>query len=122
MVAAMLVLAAGAAAEVAQHVLYNWLYLGLIPSFYLATFYSGLALGKNMLALAVSDGPPGCWHYMLALASVASFVAIAQREQHVPTLVSELTTPMRIMEIAVTPLFRTSRRLPLSVLLPSSSF
>jgi hypothetical protein len=41
------VLAVGAAAEVAQHVLDNWLYLGLIQSFYLATFYSGVALGQS---------------------------------------------------------------------------
>eukprot|EP00978_Attheya_sp_CCMP212_P035723 scaffold157200_cov56-Attheya_sp.AAC.3 len=77
MLAAMPVLAVGAAAEVAQHVFDNWLYLGLIPTFYLATFYSGLAMGQSLLALGAWDGDPGCWMQILPIASVLSFVIIA---------------------------------------------
>jgi hypothetical protein len=32
-----------------------------------------------MLALGVWDGPPGCWLYVLPLASMESFVAIAHK-------------------------------------------
>lgn len=77
MLAAMPVLAVGAAAEVAQHVFDNWLYLGLIPTYYLATFYGGLALGQSFLALGVWHGYPGCWLQILPLASVLSFVLIS---------------------------------------------
>lgn len=77
MVAAMPVLAVGAAAEVAQHIFDNWLYLGLVPTYYLATFYSGMALGQSLLALGVWNGPPGYWSYVLPIASVLSFVSIA---------------------------------------------
>jgi len=78
MLAAMPVLAVGTAAEVAQHVFDNWLYLGLIPTYYLATFYSGLALGQSLLALGVWDGPPGCWMQILPIFSVLSFILISQ--------------------------------------------
>jgi len=77
MLSAMPVLAVGAAAEVAQHVFDNWLYLGLIPTYYLATFYSGLALGQSLLALGAWNGPPGCWTYILPIASLISFALIA---------------------------------------------
>jgi len=83
MVASMPVLAVGAAAEVAQHVFDNWLYLGLIPTYYLATFYSGLALGQTMLALGVWDGPPGrCWVIVLPLACIISFITIVRSGTH----------------------------------------
>jgi hypothetical protein len=78
MLAAMPVLAVGAAAEVAQHVFDNWLYLGLIPTYYLATFYAGLTLGQSLLALGVWDGPPGCWMQILPIFSVLSFILISQ--------------------------------------------
>jgi hypothetical protein len=42
------VLAVGAFGEVAQRIFDNWLYLGLIPSYYLAVFYGGLTLGRNV--------------------------------------------------------------------------
>jgi len=77
MLVAMPVLAVGAAAEVAQHVFDNWLYLGLIPTYYLATFYGGLALGQSLLALGAWDGSPGCWKYILPFGSVFSFVLIS---------------------------------------------
>lgn len=83
MLAAMPVLAVGAAAEVAQHVFDNWLYLGLIPTYYLATFYSGLALGQSMLALGIWNGFPGYgWMVFLPVASLISFFTIVQNGIH----------------------------------------
>jgi hypothetical protein len=50
---------------------------GLIPTYSLATFYSGLAMGQSLLALGAWDGCPGCWMQILPIASVLSFVIIA---------------------------------------------
>ena len=36
----------------------NWLYLGLVPSYYLATFYSGIVGGSGLLALGIWKGTP----------------------------------------------------------------
>jgi len=82
MLAAMPVLAVAAISEVAQHVLFNWLYLGLIPSTFLATFYGGLALGMSMLALGAWGSPPGPWLYILPMASVLSFGSILHGQTH----------------------------------------
>jgi hypothetical protein len=72
------VLAVGAFAEVAQHVFDNWLYLGLIPSYYLAVFYGGLTLGQSMLALGIWNvSPPKYVLYLLPASGVLTFAVIA---------------------------------------------
>ena len=47
--------------------------------YYLATFYSGLALGQSLLALGAWGSPPGCWLYFLPIASAVSFIAILSK-------------------------------------------
>ena len=55
----MSVLAVAAAAEIGQHVFGNWLYLGLRPTYYLATFYGAFALGQSLFTLGARDSPHG---------------------------------------------------------------
>jgi hypothetical protein len=75
--AALPVLAVGAFGEVAQHIFDNWLYLGLIPSYYLAVFYGGLTLGQSMLALGIWNGPPPKHALLLPASGILTFLAIA---------------------------------------------
>jgi len=72
--AALPVLSVACFGEVAQHIFDNWLYLGLVPSYYLAVFYSGLVLGSGMLALGVWDTPKASiWNKILGGPKIVRF-------------------------------------------------
>ena len=53
----------------------NWLYLGLLPSYYLAVFYSGLVLGSGMLALGIWDN--ACLLFLLPKGKPSTSVRFA---------------------------------------------
>lgn len=61
--------------EIALHVQQQWLYLGLMPSYYNVVFYGGLTFGQAMLAWGIS----GCdWHVVadLAVSTVATLAML----------------------------------------------
>jgi len=88
--AALPVLSVACFGEVAQHIFDNWLYLGLVPSYYLAVFYSGLVLGTGMIAVGIWDctifspkGKPGTivW-FALPASALVVFALIAGAYYH----------------------------------------
>jgi len=75
LVAALPVLSVASFGEIAQHIFDNWLYLGLLPSYYLAVFYSGLVLGSGMLALGIWDN--ACLLFLLPKGKPSTSVRFA---------------------------------------------
>ena len=56
----------------------NWLYLGLVPSYYLAAFYSGIVGGSGLLALGIWKGkPPKIIRFGLPSSTLVVFVVIS---------------------------------------------
>lgn len=78
LLAALPVLSVGCFGEVAQHIFDNWLYLGLVPSYYLAAFYSGIVGGSGLLALGIWKGkPPKIIRFGLPSSTLVVFVVIS---------------------------------------------
>ena len=81
--AALPVLAVGCFGEIAGHIFDNWLYLGLVPNYYLAVFYTGLTLGNGMLALGVWKCKPSKMvQFGLPASALAVFAFISGAYTH----------------------------------------
>jgi len=81
--AALPVLAVGCFGEIAGHIFDNWLYLGLVPNYYLAVFYTGLTLGNGMLALGVWKCKPSkIVQFGLPASALAVFAFISGAYTH----------------------------------------
>ena len=81
--AALPVLAVGCFGEIAGHIFDNWLYLGLVPNYYLAVFYTGLTLGTGMLALGIWKCKPSkIVQFGLPASALAVFAFISGAYTH----------------------------------------